>query len=83
MEAPRLVVLGDCQMRFTLTRRDGDTNLLLSIDYNVPSRGLARVFGRALAAPYVRWCLRRMARDTRLAFESRSGRGHVPAGWTA
>lgn len=79
IEAPRLVVLGDFQMRFTLTRRDGDTNLLLAIDYNVPSQGLARVLGRALAAPYVRWCLRRMARDTRLAFESRLGRGHVPA----
>lgn len=68
---PRLIVLGDFQMRFSLTACEDDgTNLVLAIDYNVPARFPGRHLGRVLAAPYVRWCLRRMACDVQLAFDS-------------
>ena len=67
---PRLIVLGDFQMRFSLTSHDGGTNVVMAIDYNLPTRGIGRLLGTVLAAPYVRWCLRRMVRDLRSAVDS-------------
>jgi hypothetical protein len=67
---PRLIVLGDFQMRFLLAGCEDGTNRVLAIDYNVPTRFPGRLLGRVLAAPYVRWCLRRMACDAQLAFDS-------------
>jgi hypothetical protein len=71
---PRLIVLADFQMRFSLTGREGRTDLMLAIDYNMLAGGVGRLLGRLLAAPYVRWCLRRMASDARSAFKSERAR---------
>ena len=71
---PRLIVLGDFQMRFSLASRDGGTNVVMAIDYSLPTRGIGRLVGAVLAAPYARWCLRRMVRDARSTLDSNRAR---------
>jgi hypothetical protein len=71
---PRLIVLGDFQMRFSLASRDGGTNVMMAIDYSLPTRGIGRLVGAVLAAPYARWCLRRMVRDARSTLDSNRAR---------
>jgi hypothetical protein len=67
---PRLIVLGHFEMRFSIDPvGDGGTRLVLALDYDLPSGRLGRLLGRALAAPYARWCLRRMSRDAKAALE--------------
>jgi hypothetical protein len=72
----RLVVIRDFRMTSTMTPLDGGTRLALALAYNPPAGTFGRLLGRALAAPYVRWCLRRMAHDARAAL----GAGRMSAG---
>lgn len=67
---PRLIVLGNFEMRFTLVAVDHGTRLILTISYSLPPAGFGRLLGRMLAAPYARWCLRQMVRDARIALGS-------------
>jgi Polyketide cyclase / dehydrase and lipid transport len=62
---PRLIVIGHFEMRFGVDPIDGGARLTMALDYELPSRGFGRLLGRALAAPYAKWCLRRMCRDAR------------------
>ena len=52
-------------MRFGVDPVDDGARLTMALKYELPSRGCGRLLGRALAAPYARWCLRRMCRDAR------------------
>ena len=60
---PRLLVIGSYRMGFTISALGDRSRLVVFIDYQLPSRGvahgLALIFGRAYAA----WCTRRMATD--------------------
>jgi len=53
---PRLIVIGDFQMRSSITRLDSSTRLVLALAYNLPAGWFGRLLGRVLARPYVRWC---------------------------
>jgi Polyketide cyclase / dehydrase and lipid transport len=64
---PRLIVIGPFEMRFGVEPVVGGARLTMALEYELPSRGLGRLLGRALAAPYAKWCLRRMCRDARAA----------------
>jgi len=75
---PRLTVLGDFQMRVSLASHDGGTNVVMAIDYNLPTRGIGRLLAAVFAAPYVRWCLRRMVRDVRSALDPSRTRERRP-----
>jgi hypothetical protein len=72
---PRLVVLEHFEMRFAVDPVAGGTRLIIALDYELPSRGFGQLLGRALAAPYAKWCLRRMCRDATAAFGAESRRG--------
>ena len=65
---PRLLVIGAYRMGFTIWPRGDRSHLVVFIDYQLPSRGLAHglasIFGRAYAA----WCTRRMVTDATKAF---------------
>jgi hypothetical protein len=60
---PRLLVIGAYRMGFTLTPAGAGCQLRVSIDYDLPARGAARLLGRMFAGSYARWCTRRMVRD--------------------
>ena len=64
---PQLIVIGHFEMRFGVDPVDGGARLTMALEYELPSRGCGRLLGRALAAPYAKWCLRRMCCDARAA----------------
>jgi hypothetical protein len=53
MGEPTLIVIGSYEMGFELTQTKGGANLVVWIDYDLPS----------LATFYARWCVRQMVRD--------------------
>lgn len=59
---PKLIVIGSYEMGFELTPTNGGARLVVWIDYDLPRKGLGRIFP-ALAVFYARWCVRRMVRD--------------------
>ena len=59
---PRLVVIGSYAMGFEILAQNGDSRLLIWIDYDLPRRGWARYLP-ALAAFYAKWCVRQMIDD--------------------
>ena len=63
--APRLIVIGHFEMRVGVDPVDRGARVIMTLDYELPSRGFGRLLGSALAAPYAKWCLRRMCRDAR------------------
>jgi hypothetical protein len=76
---PRLIVLGHFEMRFGAEPVSDGTRLTMVLEYELPPRGVGRLVGRALAAPYAKWCLRRMCRDARTALGVDDRRSHAVA----
>lgn len=67
---PTLLVIGPYRMAFRITP-DPDvawSHLTVWIDYDLPSRGAAGLWGRWLGHWYARWCTRRMVEDARSRF---------------
>lgn len=62
VDEPALIVIGSYEMGFEVTPARDGANLRVWIDYNLPRKGIGRVFP-ALAAFYARWCVRQMVRD--------------------
>jgi hypothetical protein len=54
-------------MTSSITPFDGGTRLVIALTYNLSAERFGRLLDRALAGPYVRWCLRGMASDARAA----------------
>jgi hypothetical protein len=65
---PRLLVIGAYRMGFTISPRDGGSQLTVFIDYRLPHRGVPRVLGSILGGLYARWCTRRMVEDAVSAY---------------
>jgi hypothetical protein len=65
---PRLLVIGAYRMGFVITSAQGSVQLLVTIDYDIPSHGLSRLFGRLLGRTYAQWCTRQMVHDAQVAF---------------
>ena len=71
--SPRLLVIGPYSMGFSLSPRQGGSQLRVFIDYSPPSEGASRLLGRLFGKSYARWCTNRMARDATLHFQTRRG----------
>jgi hypothetical protein len=68
---PRLVIIDSYEMRMLVEPRSpSSSRLTISISYALPRAWIGRVLGMLLARPYSRWCLRRLARDTKHSVES-------------
>jgi hypothetical protein len=73
---PRLYAIGAYRMRFEVTPLATGSRLVVSIDYRLPNRGIARFLGWLLGSVYAAWCTRRMVEDARTA----SGQPDPPHG---
>jgi hypothetical protein len=65
--SPTLIVIEHYEMGFEVAPANGGSMLRVWIDYELRSRGLARVMPW-LADSYARWCVQRMTRDARDTF---------------
>ena len=65
---PRLLVIGPYSMGFELEPQGVRTRLLVYIDYRLPTKGIARLFGAVLGRLYATWCTHRMVSDAQHAF---------------
>ncbi len=67
-EEPRLLVIGEYRMGFTIEPIPGGSHLVVFIDYRLPTRGIGRLLGLLVGRFYAAWCTRRMAADACLVF---------------
>ena len=68
----RLLIIGGYQMGFEIDPVSTDSSKLrVFIDYGSPTGFFGRFAGVVFGPLYARWCVRRMARDTRLHFMKR------------
>ena len=68
----RLVILDQYRMGFSLKELGKQTELTVSIQYRLPSKGISRIIGKMLAGFYAKWCTEQMTKDAERAFESKS-----------
>jgi hypothetical protein len=64
----RLLVIGSYRMGFYLTPDGTKAQLRVAIDYELPTKGIARLLGRLFGRPYAKWCTRQMVRDAQHSF---------------
>ena len=70
---PQLLIIADYGMRVLVEPLSADTSRLkISIDYQLPRRGIWRVIGWMLAGVYSRWCLTSMVEGCKLELEQRA-----------
>jgi hypothetical protein len=62
---PRLIVIGGYRMGFDLIPVGSDAELRVAIDYDLPAKGIRRLFGLMFGRSYAKWCTRQMVRDAR------------------
>ena len=60
---PRLIIIGPYEMGFELKPAEGETELRVWIDYDLPSAGVGRWLGAATGKFYARWCVQAMVAD--------------------
>ena len=64
----RLLVIGPYRMGFYLTPDGTNAQLRVAIDYELPAKGISRLFGRLCGRSYAKWCTRQMVRDAQQYF---------------
>ena len=65
---PRLLVIGPYHMSFELAPSDIGTRLRVTIEYELPAHGAARVLGWLFGRMYAAWCTRQMVSDATKLF---------------
>ena len=60
---PKLLVIGRYRMGFQITDAGTRAKLQVFIDYDLPRKGLARMFGWLLSRVYAAWCVKSMLAD--------------------
>ena len=71
---PQLLILDSYEMRVAVEPvSEAAARLTIGIDYELPRSGLWRLIGRALAAPYARWCVQSMIDGTKRDIEQGAG----------
>ena len=65
-----LLVIGQYQLGFSLSASGDRSQLRVSIDYDLPTRGFARWLGKLLGRTYARWCVHQMVDDAIARFPS-------------
>lgn len=66
---PRILIIGNYEMRFFTKQVLQGTQLTVEIDYELPKPLFWNFMGRLLASSYSRWCLTNMCNDARAALE--------------
>ena len=61
--SPRLLVIGAYRTALEITPVDATSRVRVSIDYDLPDRGISRWLGKLLGRWYARWCVDRMVGD--------------------
>ena len=69
---PRLLVIGAYRMALEITPIDARSSVRVSIDYDLPDRGISRWVGKLLGRWYARWCVGRMVSDAARHFSGGS-----------
>ena len=64
----RLLVIGPYRMGFNLSPDGPAAQLRVGIDYELPTKGIARLLGRLFGRPYAKWCTRQMVHDAQHSF---------------
>jgi hypothetical protein len=64
--SPKLLIIGEYRMGFTLTPTAGGCRLRVFIDYEMPHGAITRLLGYLLGRVYARWCVRSMIREARV-----------------
>lgn len=67
--SPRLVVIGSYRMGFDIEATQGDSDLRVFIDYDLPPTATGRLIGAFLGPRYARWCVGRIAADAAIHFQ--------------
>ena len=70
---PRLLVIGAYRMALEITPVDAISRVRVSIDYDLPDRGISRWLGKLLGRWYARWCVDRMVGDAAGYFRGVAG----------
>lgn len=65
---PRLLVIGRYRMGFDLMPDHTTAQLRVTIDYELPTKGISRLLGRFFGRSYAKWCTRQMVRDAQRSF---------------
>jgi hypothetical protein len=65
---PHLLVIGQYTMGFDISETPNGSQLRVFIDYELPTRGVAKIFGRLFGRMYAKWCTRQMVQDAQRAF---------------
>jgi hypothetical protein len=65
-----MFILDQYKMGFHLKQSLGNTDLEVWIDYNLPSRGILKLFSTPLARLYAKWCTEKMAGDAAAHFKT-------------
>lgn len=63
---PHLLVIGAYQMGFELMGVGASSSLRVTLDYDLPPRGISHGLGTMFGHAYARWCARQMVRDAQL-----------------
>ena len=70
---PRLLVIGAYRMAFDIQPRTDGVEVRVGIDYELPTRGIARLLGRVFGRAYAQWCTRQMVVDAQVALSNQAG----------
>ena len=71
--SPRLLVIGQYGMGFSLAARGERSLLRVYIDYSPPHTGVSRLLARLFGKSYAKWCTNRMAHDASVHFGRHQG----------
>ena len=75
--APKLLMIGPCQMGFEIAKHEADSYLTVFIDYSLPNGSVTRLLGYFLGGYYARWCAQRMVSDAVRYFPSKTKVRHL------
>ncbi|MBI4087186.1 SRPBCC family protein [Candidatus Kaiserbacteria bacterium] len=70
VDIPKLLVIGSYRMSIEITPKDSGSLLRVRIDYDLPTTNVW--LGRLFGGMYARWCVRRMIKDARTYFDTKS-----------
>ena len=67
---PNLIVIGDYEMGFEITKNGGKSDFKVFINYNLPTGIFTKLFGILLSGFYAKWCVNQMIKSTSIFTKS-------------
>lgn len=65
---PNLIVIGPYRMGFQLKQEMETVQLRVTIDYDLPKKGVPHLLGLLFGRSYAKWCTQQMAKDAHRIF---------------